>query len=251
MSENIKVSIIIPVHNVEKYIDDTINSVLNQSYKNWEMILVDDCSSDNSVKVIEKYLNDERIKLIKQDENVRAALTRNRGIEEATGDYIAFLDSDDIWIPEKLEKQLKFIKEYDCAFSFTAYEFGNEAAQPTGKIVHVPSKLTYKKALSRTVIFTSTVIFDLTKIDKEMIKMVNVPSEDTATWWKILRNGYVAYGLEEVLTIYRRPPKTLSSNKKVAIKRIWNLYRNVEKLNIFSSLYNFVFWAFRATFRRL
>lgn len=251
MSENIKVSIIIPVHNVEKYIDDTINSVLNQSYKNWEMILVDDCSSDNSVKVIEKYLSDERIKLIKQDENVRAALTRNRGIEEATGDYIAFLDSDDIWIPEKLEKQLKFIKEHDCAFSFTAYEFGNEAAQPTGKIVHVPSKLTYKKALSRTVIFTSTVIFDLTKIDKEMIKMVNVPSEDTATWWKILRNGYDAYGLEEVLTIYRRPPKTLSSNKKVAIKRIWNLYRNVEKLNIFSSLYNFVFWAFRATFRRL
>lgn len=251
MSENLKVSIIIPVHNAEKYIGETIESVLKQSYENWEMILVDDCSTDNSVQIIEKYLCDERINLIRQEKNVHAALTRNRGIEEASGRYIAFLDSDDIWNSKKLDKQLKYIKERDCAFSFTAYEFGDEAACPTGKIVHVPSELTYKKALSRTVIFTSTVIFDLTKIDKELIKMVNVPSEDTATWWKILKNGYNAYGLEEVLTIYRRPPKTLSSNKKVAIKRIWNLYRNVEKLNIFNSLYNFIFWAFRATFRRL
>jgi len=251
MSDNALVSIIVPVYNAQKYIGKTIESVLKQTYTEWELLLVDDCSTDKSINVIEGYLKDERIRLLRQTENNRAALTRNFGINEAKGRYIAFVDADDIWQEDKLSRQLDFMQENNCAFSFTSYEFGDEAAIPSGKIVHAPTRLSYKKALSRTVIFTSTVMFDLEKIDKDMIMMVNVPSEDTATWWKILRNGYTAFGLDEVLTIYRRPPKTLSSNKKVAIKRIWNLYRNVEKLNIFSSFFNFVFWAFRATFRRL
>ncbi|MCL2254692.1 MAG: glycosyltransferase family 2 protein, partial [Lachnospiraceae bacterium] len=138
-----------------------------------------------------------------------------------------------------------------AAFTFTAYEFGDNFANGTGKIVSVPLTLTYRKALSRTIIFTSTTLFDLNKIDKDYLKMPNVVSEDTATWWKILRNGYTAYGMNVVTTIYRRPAGSLSSNKIKAIKRIWYLYRKVEKLSIFSSTYNFLFWAVRATKRRL
>ena len=138
-----------------------------------------------------------------------------------------------------------------AAFSFTGYEFGDEEGQGTGKRVDVPAELVYKKALSRTVIFTSTVMFDLEKIKKDTIKMPVVASEDTATWWKVLRSGYTAYGLDEVLTVYRRPAGSLSANKLVAIKRIWNLYKKVEKLPLACSMWNFVWWAFRATLRRI
>lgn len=251
MADNCLISIIIPVYNAGKYIKDTIDSILAQDYKNYEVILVNDCSKDDSVKIIDSYREDTRIRLINNTSNQGAALSRNVGIAEAKGDYIAFVDSDDIWDSHKLSKELKFMKENDIEFAFTSYEFGDENARGTGKFVSVPKKLTYKEALSRTVIFTSTVMFDMTKLTKEEIMMPQVPSEDTATWWKLLRSGHVAYGLSESLTIYRRPAKSLSSNKAVAVKRIWNLYRNVEKLGFFTSGINLFFWALRATLRRL
>lgn len=245
------VSVIVPVYNAASYIEETIKSVLGQTYTDWELLLVDDCSTDDSVRIISKYCEDERIKLIKQPTNQKAAMARNAGIRQARGEFVAFLDSDDIWGETKLEKQLAFMKEKDCAFSYTEYEFGDENAEGTGKIVKVMPIINYRKALSRTIIFTSTVIFDLKKLSKELIMMPDVASEDTATWWKVLKSGINAYGLEEVLTIYRRPAKSLSSNKLTAIKRIWNLYRNVENLGVVSSAYNFVFWALRATLRRI
>lgn len=245
------VSVVVPVYNAAAYIEKCIETVSGQTYTDWELILVDDCSSDQSVNIIEKHLGDERIRLIRQPENLKAAQARNRGIEEAKGRFIAFLDADDIWDERKLELQLDFMKKKDCAFSYTAYEFGDENARGTGKIVKVLPQINYRKALSRTIIFTSTVMFDLDKLTKEDIMMPDVPSEDTATWWKILKTGVEAYGMDDVLTVYRRPSKSLSSNKFTAIKRIWNLYRRVEKLNPVYSAYNFVFWAFRATFRRL
>lgn len=247
----IKVSIIIPVYNAASFIRDTIESVKNQTYTNWELILVDDCSSDESVSIIKEYLSDERIVLMQNENNLRAAKSRNNGILKATGDYLCFLDSDDIWMRDKLQIQLEFMREKDVAFSYTAYEFGDESAKGLGKYVQVLPKLSYEKALSRTIIFTSTVMFDLSKLSKEDIFMPDVFSEDTATWWKILKKGYKAYGIPKVLTIYRRPAKSLSSNKFEAIKRIWNLYRNVEKLNVLKSARCFVLWALRATLRRL
>lgn len=251
MEQNPVVSIIIPVHNAGKYIRYTIESVISQTYDNWELILVNDCSEDDSVSVINEYANDQRIILINLPTNMKAAGARNIGIDSARGRYITFLDADDIWLPLKLEKEIAFIEEKDCAFAYTAYEFGDENAIGTGRIVKVMPVLTYKKALSRTIIFTSTVMFDTKKIDKSLIHMPEVPSEDTATWWQVLRNGYNAYGLEEVLTIYRRPQTSLSSNKMVALKRIWNLYRKIEKLSLLESVINFCFWAFRATLRRI
>lgn len=248
------VSIIVPVYRAASYIAETIEMVRRQTYKNWELILVDDCSSDNSADIIRRIQTSheaERIRLICKESNEGAAKARNTGIDAANGRYIAFLDADDIWLPNKLEKELAFMKERQAAFAFTAYEFGDENANGTGKIVAVPKQLTYRKALTRTVIFTTTVMFDMTKLTKEQIQMPDVESEDTAAWWKILKAGYVAYGLNEVLAIYRRPAKSLSSNKVTAIRRIWKLYRREEKLTIPVSTFCFCMWAIRATLRRI
>ena len=248
------ISIVTPVYNAAAFIRQTMEMVRAQEYIDWELILVDDCSKDNSCEIIEEYVKekqDDRIRLIKKEKNEGAALTRNRGIKEAKGRYIAFLDADDVWLPHKLQTQMEFMNKTKSGVVFSAYEFGDEEAVGTGKVVHVPESLTYKKALSRTVIFTTTVLLDTKKIPKELIYMPNVPSEDSATWWQILRAGYVAKGIDEVLAIYRRPAKSLSSNKLKAIQRIWYLYREVEKLSLFASVVAFAGWAYRATVRRL
>ena len=244
------VSIVVPVYNAGKWIEDTILSVKSQTYKEWELILVDDLSTDDSVKVMELYSGPD-IKVLKSTKNHGAAYARNLGISEAAGQYICFIDADDLWSPDKLEKQLAFMKEKDAAFSFTGYEFADASGIGVQKIVRVPQTITYRKALKNTTIFTSTVMFDMEKLDKKDINMPEVPSEDTATWWKVLKKVGVAYGLDEQLTLYRRGTGTLSSNKMTAVQRIWNLYRNVEGLNVFYSAYCFVFWAFRAALRRM
>ncbi len=269
------VSIIVPMYRAAAYIADTIEMVFSQTYCRWELLLVDDCSGDGSVEAVEKALfayehrpsdavlenvrhieeylcgEGKEVFLICKNKNEGAAAARNTGMDLAGGQYIAFLDADDIWVPDKLRKQLVFIKEKQAGFLFSAYEFGDEEARPTGRVVHVPEVLTYKKALSRTVIFTTTVVFDRNIVPDELMRMPRVESEDTATWWQVLRAGYTAYGLDEVLAVYRRPAGSLSSNKFKAVKRIWNLYRGQEKLSVFASAFYFVFWAYRATMRRI
>ncbi len=259
MAENKEplISIVTPVYNAGSYIGQTIGSVLLQDYGNWELILVDDLSSDNSVPVIEGYLEDPRIRLVRLTENKGAAGARNEGIKLANGEYLAFLDADDLWMERKLSSQLAHLMKEHAAFSFTSYEFGDTEARPSGKIVHAPKRLAYKEALSRTVIFTSTVMMRLsesgsaTALTKKDCLFPDCPSEDTALWWRILRSGYTAAGLDEVLTIYRRPSGSLSSNKFTAIKRIWNLYRKEEGFGTIKSMCYFIPWAVRATLRRL
>ncbi len=256
-----QVSIVIPVYNAAKCITETMFSIKSQTYKNWELILVDNGSEDNSRLLINEFIEDfysslegedtRKIKLISTNGKTGAADARNTGVREAKGRYIAFLDADDLWDPVKLEKQIEFMKEKDAAFSFTGYEFADEEGIGVRKIVHVPEKMTYRKAVSNTTIFTSTVMFDMDKLTKEQIEMPMVPSEDTATWWKVLKAGYVAFGLDIALTLYRRSSGTLSSNKFEAIWRIWNLYRNVEHFGIVKSSICFVGYAFRAVARRI
>lgn len=246
------ISIVVPVYNAQKFLNDTIKTVQEQTYDNWELIFVDDCSKDNSVDIITKEMkNDKRIKLYKNEKNSGAALTRNNGIDKANGSFLCFLDADDLWDKDKLEKQIVFMKENDCEFLFTGYEFADQNGIPNGKKVYVPAKLNYKQALKNTTIWTCTVMFNMNYLTKEDIFMPDVPSEDTACWWKILKKIDCAYGLNEILSFYRRTQGTLSSNKLVAIKRIWYLYRSVERLNIFYSVYNFLFYAFNAVKRRV
>lgn len=248
------ISIITPVYKAKEYIDDTIQAVRSQTYQDWEWLMVEDCSPDGTGEYLEKQLEilkDDRIRLIRLEKNGGAARARNKALEYAQGRYIAYIDADDLWLPDKLEKELAFMQEKQAGFVFTGYEFADEKGVPTGKIVRVPETITYKQALKNTTIFTTTVLFDTEKIPKDQLDMPIVKSEDTALWWKILKKYKVAYGLDENLALYRRPAASLSSNKVEAVKRIWNLYRKQERLNIFYSAWNFCFWAFRAVARRV
>lgn len=273
------ISVIVPVYGAEAYIAKTIAMVTAQTFESWELLLIEDASPDASAQAVRRALADygrqdvteelsvrvsnvrsaesytddrgRQILLLCKEKNEGAAAARNTGLSFAQGRYIAFLDADDVWFPEKLTKEFAFLQKRQAGFVFCAYEFGDEAAAPTGKVVHVPSALTYKEALSRTVIFTTTVLLDREKIMDELIRMPLVESEDTATWWNILRAGHKAYGLDETLAIYRRPPKSLSSNKIKALRRIWNLYRGQEGFSVLKSLRYFIPWAFRASARRL
>ena len=254
------VSIVVPVHNAENFIKDTIDCVRGQSYGAWELILIEDGSTDHTMDVMTAYLEeirDQRIRLVKreirteEEKRFGAARARNLGLSLAAGRYIAYLDADDRWETDKLEKELCFLKEKQAGFVFTGYEFGDENAKGTGKVVHVPEKLNYEQALANTTIFTSTVMMDTEKIDKALMEMPYIKSEDTASWWKILKTGVTAYGLDENLVVYRRAGKSLSSNKVEALRRIWNLYRQAAGLSVFASICHFVPWAYRAVRRRI
>lgn len=250
------ISIVIPVYNAARYITQTLACVFDQTHSDWELILVDDCSTDDSVNVIKAFIDErngnDRTRLIVLDEETggTAAKARNAGIAAAKGRYIAFLDADDLWDKDKLHLQRTFMEMKQAAFTFTSYEFGDEQAAGTGKIVRAPKELTYDKALSRTVIFTSTVMLDKEMIPAQLLTMPDIESEDTAMWWQLLRNGIHAYGLDRVLTVYRRPAKSLSSNKWTAVKRIWGLYRH-EGLSFPKAVCSFFGWAVRATLRRI
>ncbi len=265
------VSIIVPVYRAQEYIAETMELVRRQTCTAWELLLIDDRSPDGSAdeiravlerwkyrrvdgaEAVEDYRDGDghRVLLIRQSVNGGAARARNTGLDYAAGRYIAYLDADDVWFPEKLEQELAFMRERQAGFVFTAYEFGDERARGTGKVVHVPETLTYRQALSRTVIFTTTVLLDREVIPGELLRMPVTESEDTACWWRILRAGYTAHGLDRTLAVYRRPPKSLSSNKLRAIRRIWSLYRRQENLSVAAAAYYFVQWAYRAVMRRL
>lgn len=261
------ISIVIPVYNAASVISDTIQSVLNQTYKNIELILVDDHSTDNSCELISSLINkykDENhssnhndhknqrvIRLIKTSKNHGAYYVRNLGVDAAKGRFLCYLDADDLWLPDKLENQVRFMLKKHIAFSYTSYEYADCNGNPTGKIAACLNTLTFKQALKNTIVFTSTVMFDLSLIDKSLIKMPAIESEDTATWWTILRHGYTAYGIKKVYTLYRRDAGTLSSNKIRCLKRTWNLYHQFLGYGHLKSAYYFGFYVFHATFRRL
>ncbi len=253
MKNNFKISIIMPAYNIEHFVNETIKTVQSQTYDNWELILVNDCSEDSSVKIIKKYQKkDKRIKLLNNKVNSGAAKSRNKGTKHATGDFIAFLDADDLWEPEKLAKQLDFMLKNDYTFTYTDYEFADHDGKPNGKKVSVPSKINYQQSLKNPIIWTSTVMIDVRKIDKKLLMMPNVRrGQDAATWWQILKTINYAYGLNEILAYYRRTNNSLSANKFKAIKRTWYLYRKVEKLNLIKSIWVFNWYVFNAIRKRI
>lgn len=245
------VSIVTPVYNAEKFLSETIKSVQEQTYKNWELLLVDDCSKDNSAKIIKEFKkHDDRIKYIKLEKNSGAAISRNTGIKNAKGRFIAFVDSDDLWEPEKLEIQISYMLEKNLGFTFTSYRYMKENGVKTNKVAKAPFKINYNGLLKNTIIGCSTVV-----IDKDIIGEFEMPlvkrGQDTATWLQILRNEKYAYGIQKDLVNYRLVGDSLSSNKIKALKRTWNTYRNVEKLNIFKCSYVFCFYVYNAIKKRI
>lgn len=256
MSDSPLISIVVPVHNSAKFIVDTIKTVHQQTCENWELILVDDASSDNSLEAISETASkleiSDKVRIIKREKNGGAARTRNAGIKAARGRFLAFLDADDLWAHDKLARQVDFMRENDCAFSFTGYEFADASGRPNGKVVSVPARISYKQALKNTTIWTSTVMFDMEKLAVDDVLMPDVRrGQDTATWWKVLKKIDYAYGLNEVLSFYRRSAGSLSSNKLTALKRTWNLYRNVEGLGFCKSCECFIVYCFNAVRRRV
>lgn len=239
-----KVSVIIPVYNSEKYILECMNSVINQTYKNLEIIVIDDKSTDNSINII-KSIKDKRIRIIQLEKNSGAAIARNKGIEVATGDYICFLDSDDYWFNRKIEKQLNFIKNKAFIYSKYIYLRKNKT-----HIAKVPKVLTYKELLKNTAIFTSTVMLNMKYLNKKNIYMPKIDGEDYGAWFNILKKIDKAYGMQEILSIYRVRNKSLSSNKIKAMRRTWNLYK-LENLPLSKRIYCFICYAYNAVKRRI
>lgn len=237
--ENDLVSIITPLYNAEKFVSETIESVLNQTYENWEMIIVDDCSRDSGPEIVREYQKkDKRIKLIQLEKNSGSAFARNKAIEESKGRYIAFLDSDDLWHPEKLEKQISFMKRNDYAFTFTKYQLMTEEGKLLNRFIEVPKKLNYRQALLLNQVGCSTAMYDIAKLGKVYLPIIK-KAEDYGLWLKILKMGYYGYGLNETLVYYRIRKNSLSANKLSLVKYHWKLYRDIEKLSVIeASLYS-------------
>lgn len=236
------VSIITPMYNSEKFIEGTINSVLSQTYQEWEMLIIDDCSTDNCPNIVKSYMQDEdRIKYIRTESNQGVSHARNVALENAAGQFIAFLDSDDQWESSKLEKQIAFMIQNDSVITFTAYELMDENTSRLNKLIRVPKSVDYKKLLKGNVMGCLTVVIDKTKLDFD-IKMSGVPHEDYVLWLSILKKGYIAHGIDEVLAMYRKSSTSLSGNKIKAAKWTWNIYRNVEKIPLPVAIYYFIYY---------
>ena len=243
--DNIQISIIIPSYNTATFLAKTISSVIHQSLDAWELLIVDDCSSDNSNTIISHYTQkDSRVKLLKLETNSGPAVARNKGIKEAKGRYIAFLDSDDIWHPKKLEKQLQFMQEQHAVISFTAYNMIDEKSGQPMAVHEVPKTITYKKLLKSNVIGCSTVIYDTQIIGKVYFPIIQ-KRQDFALWLKILKRHEPAYGLQEVLVDYMVRTDSVSSNRLSAAHFTWKVYREIEKLPFFKALYYFIHYALR------
>ncbi|MDF9554553.1 glycosyltransferase [Bacillus tropicus] len=239
------VSVVTPSYNSIRFISETISSVQNQSYENWEMIIVDDASTDQSLAKIKEIIEgDSRIRLLSLKENVGAAKARNLAIKEARGRYIAFLDSDDIWLPNKLEAQLIFMEEMNVAFSYASYSLIDENGNELNREVNVPKSVDYHYLAGNTIIGCLTVMIDREKIPH--IEMPSVQPEDTALWLYLLHEGHEAKGIQQVLAKYRIVANSVSRNKMRAAFRYWKLLREQKCLNALQIFYYFSKYAYHA-----
>lgn len=222
------VSIIMPSYNTEKYISESIASVQKQSYADWELIIVDDCSTDNTDEIVKPFLSDKRIKYIKNETNSGAAVSRNRALREAKGKWVAFLDSDDLWLPVKLEKQIAFMKKNDYHFSYTNYVEINEASIPNGRFITGPKRITKHGMYNYCWMGCLTVMYDVDTIG--LIQIVDIKkNNDYAMWLKVCKKAD-CYLLDDVLAKYRKRSGSISNHGYTKlIKWHYKLYREAEK----------------------
>lgn len=241
-----KVSVITPAYNTAQYLSETIQSVQAQLYTDWEMIIVDDCSTDNTYEIANEAANkDKRIRVLRNEINLHVAATRNRALDVANGEYIAFLDSDDLWLPAKLEKQLRFMNAGQYALTYTAYQKFNSITGERGKVVTAPKKMTAKQIYGNTSIGCLTVM-----VNRGMVGEFHMPllghTEDNCTWQEILNRGYEAYGMDEILALYREGNTSLTNSKMKAAKQQWQTYREHYSFSIPRSTFYFIRYAYNA-----
>lgn len=246
------VSIVTPVHNARRYLDETFESVVAQDHEDWEWLLVDDCSTDGSDEHIGAWTgSDPRVRLLRTPANLGAAEARNQGIRASRGRYLAFLDADDRWAPGKLTRQLGFMTEAGAYFSYTGFRYMPESGGDQGVVATPPARMRYRDALKNTTILTSTVMLDTARIPAEEVRFPDVRrGQDTALWWRLLRTSGDAHGLQDTLTHYRQSAGSLSANRGQALKRTWVLYRRHEHLPVPTAAWYFCHYAVNAVGRR-
>ena len=249
--DNDTVSVIMPAYYSEDTISPAIESVMAQTYSNWELLIYDDCSGDRTLDIAMEYSNkDDRITVVKGNLNSGVASARNKAVKMAGGRYISFLDSDDLWKTDKLQKQIAFMKRNDCAMCYTSYETMDSHGNGTGKIITgLHKEADYESLLRNNYIGTLTVI-----IDRKYINDFHFTSnrhEDYLLWLDFVKNGYRLMGLDESLAYYRVSNRSLSGNKiKAAIWR-WKVYSKIEKLGIARSLYYMFLYTMNSIAKRI
>lgn len=242
---NALVSIITPSYNSAKFIAETIHSVQSQTYQNWEMIIVDDGSSDETETVVLSIIeNDSRIQFHKLSQNSGPAVARNTGIEKALGDYITFIDADDIWFSTFIENNIKIIQETGIPFVFSSYKRANEELEFVYSDFIVPHKVTYTDILKSNSISCLTAFLDIKKLGKKYMPLIR-KRQDMGLWLNYLKVIPFAHGIQETQAIYRIRENSLSRKKSDLIKYQWQFYREVEKLNVFESSYYMLHWMYR------
>lgn len=240
------VSIIMPMHNSAHYLHESIDSVLTQTYQDWELLIIDDASIDDSVAIANEYAEQcDRIKVFRNPHPIHMpSAPRNIGVKKAKGRYIAFLDSDDVWFPQKLEQQLSFFADSRVAIVFSNYEKMDENSVRANRIISASPQATYTSLLKGNIIGNLTAIYDTEKVGK--IDIQDIRHEDYALWLSILKKGYIARNTQTVLAAYRESSQSVSSNKLKVTAWQWDIYRNVEHLSIARSAYYFCFYAIKA-----
>ena len=236
------VSIITPTYNCGRFIAETIESIQAQTYTQWEMVIVDDCSTDNTKEVVDAYMTkDNRVKYYCLEKNSGAAVARTKAMELAEGEYMAFCDSDDLWTADKLEKQLAFMKANNYAFSCTAYEQIDEEGKSLGRVIKTVKKTDYNRLLLDCPVGNSTVMYDVSKMGKFEVPNIRKRNDD-ALWLQMLKKEKYIWGMPDVLMKYRIRKNSISSNKLKVIKYHWILYREIEHLSVARSVFHITYW---------
>jgi len=238
------VSIITPVYNSAKFIAETINSVQAQNFDSWEMIIVDDCSTDDSadmVQILAKH--DRRIKIIRLDKNYGPAVARNIGMYSAIGRYMAFLDSDDLWLPNKLVKQIRYMEENGYYFTCTSYMKIDEEGNSLNRIIKAQNKSDYNGVL-KTCPGNSTVVYNVDMLGKFKVPDIE-KRNDYVLWLQIIKKSKYLFGIEEPLGSHRIRKDGISSNKKSLVSYHWKIYREFENLSLLKSSYLIAYWVLK------
>lgn len=236
------ISVIMPTYNCANFIEETIKSVQCQTYNNWELIIVDDRSKDNTEEIVNQIIKlDNRIKYYKLDTNQGAAMARTKAMELSKGKYMAFLDSDDLWKKDKLEKQIKFMKDNNYNFTCTSYEQIDEQGNKLDKIIKTKKKVDYNRLLLDCPVGNSTVMYNVDKLGKFEVPNIRKRNDD-ALWLQILKKEKYIYGMEDVLMEYRIRNNSISSNKWSLIKYHWQLYRKIEHLSVLRAAFHVCYW---------